>query len=72
LTIIVIFWTTGGGIAFPRIILAGVIWVRIILVQVLATVMIVWTAIKFENTWSAVITSAFLLALVVVTTLPLI
>jgi hypothetical protein len=72
LTIIVIFWTTGGGIAFPRIILAGVIWVRIILVQVLATVMIVWTAIKFENTWSAVIASAFLLALVVVTTLPLI
>jgi pimeloyl-ACP methyl ester carboxylesterase len=72
LTVIVIFWTTAGGIYSGRIILLGVIWVRILIVQVLATVLISWTAIKFENTWSAVITSAFILALVVVTALPLI
>ena len=72
LTIIVIFWTTSTGVAFPRIILVGVVWVRILLVQILSTVMIAWTAIKFENTWSAVIASAFILAIVVVTTLPLI
>ena len=72
LTVIVIFWTTTGGVYTGRTILLGVIWVRILLIQVLATVMIVWTAIKFENTWAAVITSAFILALVVVTTLPLI
>jgi len=72
LTIIVIFWTTGGGIALARIILLGVIWVRVLLMQVLATVMMAWTAIKFENTWSAAIVSSFLLALTVVATLPLI
>jgi alpha/beta superfamily hydrolase len=72
LTVIVIFWTTAGGIYSGRIILLGVIWVRILIVQVLATVLISWAAIKFENTWSAVITSAFILALVVVTALPLI
>ncbi|MHA2397089.1 MAG: hypothetical protein ACXAC0_10325, partial [Candidatus Thorarchaeota archaeon] len=72
LTIIVIFWTTGMGVSFVSIILLGVIWVRVIIVQVLASVMMVWTALKFENTWSAVVASAFILALVIVTTIPLI
>jgi hypothetical protein len=71
LTVVVIFGTTSVGVSAGRIVLLGVIWVCILLAQLLATVMIAWTAIKFENTWSAVMTSAFILALVVVTTLPL-
>lgn len=71
LTVVVIFGTTSVGVSAGRIILLGVIWVRILLAQLLATVMMAWTAIKFENTWSAVMTSAFILAIVIVTALPL-
>ena len=72
LTVIVIFGTTAVGVSSGRIVLLGVIWVRIILVQLLASVLISWSSLKFENTWSAVIVSAFLLSLVLVTTVPLI
>jgi hypothetical protein len=72
LTVIVIFGTTTIGVSAARIILLGVIWVRIIIAQFLTTVLIAWTAIEFENTWPAVIVSALILALIIVTTLPLI
>ena len=72
LTIIVIFGTTAVGVSSGRIVLLGVVWVRIIIVQFLASVILTWSALKFENTWSTVIVSAFLLSLVIVTTVPLI
>ena len=72
LTVIVIFGTTAVGVSSGRIVLLGVVWVRIILVQLLASVLLSWSSLKFENTWSAVIVSAFILSLVIVTTVPLI
>jgi hypothetical protein len=71
LTVVVIFWTTGAGVSSGRIVLLGVIWVRILLAQVLASVVITWTAIEFENTWSGVMISSFILSIVMITTLPL-
>ena len=70
-TIIALFVTTSVGITGGRIILIGVIWIRILIVQLLATIIIVWTSFEFENTWSGVIMSSFILALVVVTAMPL-
>jgi hypothetical protein len=72
LTIVVIFTTTALGVSAARIVLLGVIWVRFIIAQLLTTVLTAWTAIEFENTWPAVIVSALVLALISITTLPLI
>jgi len=71
LTILTILGTTIAGVEGGRIVLIGVLWVRIVLVQLLATVIIIWSSFQLENTWSAVIMSSFILSLVVVTTLPL-
>jgi hypothetical protein len=72
LTIILIMGTTAGGVSTGRVVLIGVIWVRILIVQFLAAVLTTWTSHEFENTWSAVILSAFILSLVLVTTVPLV
>ncbi len=72
LTAILIMGTTAGGVSAGRIVLFGVIWVRVLIVQVIAAVITVWTSSEFENTWSGVLVSAFILSLVLVTTLPLI
>ena len=71
LTVIIIFGTASAGVVSGRVVLIGVIWVRIIIVQLLSFVISVWTSLKFENTWSAVILSAFVLSLVLVTTIPI-
>ena len=72
LTIISIFATTSVGVLGGRIVLIGVIWVRILIIQVLAAVITLWTSWEFENTWSAVIVIAFVLSTVLVTTLPIV
>ncbi len=72
LSVVIIFGTAAAGVVLGRIVLIGVIWVRILIVQLLAFVISVWASLKFENTWSAVIVSSFLLSLVIVTTIPLI
>jgi hypothetical protein len=71
LTVITIFATTSAGVSSGNIVLIGVIWVRILIIQVLAAVITAWTSLEFENTWSAVIINAFILSLVLVTTVPL-
>jgi len=72
LTVISLFATTSAGVSGGRIVLIGVIWVRILIVQVLAAVITAWASFEFENTWSAVIVSAFILSLVILTTVPII
>jgi pimeloyl-ACP methyl ester carboxylesterase len=72
LTIITIFVTTAAGVSGGRIVLIGVIWVRILIIQVLAAVITAWASLEFENTLSAVIVSSFILSLVMMTTIPLI
>ncbi|NHI87932.1 MAG: alpha/beta fold hydrolase [Candidatus Thorarchaeota archaeon] len=72
LTIAVVFLTTAAGVTAGRIVLIGVIWVRILIVQILAAVLIIWTSLEFNNTWSAVFISSFILSLVIVTALPLV
>jgi pimeloyl-ACP methyl ester carboxylesterase len=72
LTAVVIVLTAAAGFSAGRIVLIGFIWVRILIVQILATVFITWTSIEFNNTWSAVFISSFILSLVIVTALPLV
>jgi len=72
LTVIVIFGTTAVGVSSGRIVLLGVIWVRILIALLLTSVIIAWESFELENTWSAIIVGAFILSLVVVTTVPII
>lgn len=71
LTVIVILGTTSVGVSSGGIVLIGVLWVRVLLIQLLAAVMTTWESLEFENTLATTIMSSFILALVVVTTLPL-
>ncbi|MFW9963327.1 MAG: alpha/beta hydrolase [Candidatus Sifarchaeia archaeon] len=72
LTILIIIGTTSVGVSLGRIVLLGVIWVRIIIVELLATVILIWASLKVENMWAAVIVSSFILSLVLVNTMPII
>ncbi|MHA3963695.1 MAG: alpha/beta hydrolase [Candidatus Thorarchaeota archaeon SMTZ1-45] len=72
LTVIIIFGTTAVGVSSGRIVLLGVIWVRILIVQILTAVITTWASLEFESTWSAIIIGAFILSLVVVATVPII
>ncbi|MGY5863996.1 MAG: alpha/beta fold hydrolase [Candidatus Thorarchaeota archaeon] len=66
--VIVVFTSTALGLN-PVL---GYLLLLITIIQVFATFLTVFTAIKFENTWPAVILVAFLLAIVTMTNLPLI
>ncbi len=72
LTVLVIIGASGAGVPLGRIVLVGVIWVRIIIVQLLATLILSWASLKFENTWSAVMVVSFIFSLVLVATLPIV
>jgi pimeloyl-ACP methyl ester carboxylesterase len=72
LTALTIFMTTSVGVSGGRIVLIGVIWVRVLIIQVFAAVAAMWASFEFENAWPTTIVSAFVLALVLVTTVPLI
>lgn len=62
----------GLGLTGGTLVVLGYLLILIATIQVLITFLTVFTAMRFENTWPAVILSAFLLALVIVTSLPLI
>ncbi len=72
LTVLVIIGTSAAGVSFGRTVLLGVIWVRIIIIQLLSTLIFTWASLKFENTWSAVMVVSFIFSLVLVATLPII
>ncbi|MFW9976423.1 MAG: alpha/beta hydrolase [Candidatus Thorarchaeota archaeon] len=72
LTVLVIIGTSAAGVSLGRIVLLGVIWVRIIIVQLISTLILTWASLKFENTWSAVMVVSFIFSLVLVATLPII
>ena len=72
MTVVVIVLTTAAGVTGGRIVLIGVIWVHVLIVQILAAVLITWASFEFNNTWSAVFASSLILSLVIVTALPLV
>jgi hypothetical protein len=72
LTIVTILGTTSVGVEGGRIVLIGVVWIRVFIILILTSIITAWSSLKLENTWSAIMVNAFLLALVLVTTIPLI
>jgi pimeloyl-ACP methyl ester carboxylesterase len=72
LAVVVVFGTTALGLIAGKMVLLGLLLLLILVVQLLTTIITIWTALKWHNTWPAIILSAFILALVAVSSLPLI
>ena len=72
LAVVVVFGTTALGLIGGKMVLLGLLLLLFLVTQLLCTIITTWTALKFQNTWPAIILSAFMLALVVVSSLPLI
>ena len=72
LTIVTVLATTSVGVEGGRVVLIGVIWVHVLIIQILTSIITAWSARELESTWSATMVNAFLLSLVLVTVVPLI
>ncbi|MBE0527086.1 MAG: alpha/beta hydrolase [Candidatus Thorarchaeota archaeon] len=72
LAVVVVFGTTALGLIAGKMVLLGLLLLLFLVVQLLTTIITAWTALKFQNVWPAIILSAFILALVAVSSLPLI
>jgi hypothetical protein len=72
LAVFVVFGTTALGLIAGKMVLLGLLLLLMLVVQILTTVITAYAAVAFENTWPAVILSAFLLALVAMSSLPLV
>ena len=72
LAVIVVFGTTALGLIAGKMVLLGLLLLLFLVVQLLTTIITAWTALEFQNTWPAIILSAFILALVAISSLPII
>ncbi|MFX1484142.1 MAG: alpha/beta hydrolase [Promethearchaeota archaeon] len=72
LAVLVVFATTTLGLIAGKMVLLGLLILLILVVQILTTAITIYAAIKFENTWPAVILTAFMLAIVAMSSLPLV
>ncbi|MHA1135717.1 MAG: alpha/beta fold hydrolase [Candidatus Thorarchaeota archaeon] len=68
----VVFGTTALGLIAGKMVLLGLLLLLFLVVQLLTTIITAWTALKFQNVWPAVFLSAFVLALVAISSLPII
>jgi hypothetical protein len=72
LAVVVVFGTTALGLIAGKMVLLGLLLLLMLIVQILTTIITAYTALEFENTWPAVILTAFLLAIVAMSSLPLV
>ena len=72
LAVVVVFGTTALGLIAGKMVLLGLLLLLFLVTQLLCTIITAWTALKFKNTWPAILLSAFMLALVAVSSLPVI
>lgn len=72
LAVVVVFGTTALGLIAGKMVLLGLLLLLFLVVQLLTTIITIWTSLKFQNTWPAIFLSAFVLALVAISSLPII
>jgi hypothetical protein len=70
--LLIYYGLTELGLTAGTMVVLGPLLLVILVIQILSTLLVAFSAIMFENTWPAVILSAFILALVVISSLPLI
>ena len=71
LAVVVVFGTTALGFIAGKMVLLGLLLLLVLIVSILTTVITLLSASQFKNTWAAVFISAFMLAIVVVSSIPI-
>lgn len=66
------FGTAALGILTVRVTLLGLLLLLFLVINLLVTAISIWTIVDVENTWPAMFVGAFLLALVAISSVPLI
>ena len=72
LAVVVVFGTTALGFIAGKMVLLGLLLLLFLIVDILVSVMTLWTATDLQNTWPAIFVGAFMLAIVAVSSIPLI
>ena len=72
LVVFVVFGTTALGLIAGKMVHLGLLLLLILVIQIVTTIITAYAAIVFENTWPAVILTAFLLAIVAMSSFPLV
>jgi hypothetical protein len=72
LAIFVVIGTTALGLIAGKMVLLGLLLLLILIVQILTTIVTTYAALEFENIWPAIILTAFILAIVAMSSLPLV
>jgi pimeloyl-ACP methyl ester carboxylesterase len=71
LAVVVVFGTTALGFIAGKMVLLGLLLLLTLIVSILTTAITLISAAEFRNTWAAIFLAAFILAIVVVSSLPL-
>jgi pimeloyl-ACP methyl ester carboxylesterase len=71
LAVVVVFGTTALGFIAGKMVLLGLLLLLTLIVSILTTSITLISAAEFKNTWAAIFLAAFMLAIVVVSSLPL-
>jgi alpha/beta superfamily hydrolase len=72
LAVLVVSGTTALGLIGGKMVLLGLLLLLTLVVSLLTTILTAWVALKYETVWPSVIFSAFLISLVVISSIPLI
>ncbi len=71
LAVVVVFGTTALGFIAGKMVLLGLLLLLVLIVSILTTAITLLSASQFKNTWAAVFIGAFMLAIVVVSSMPI-
>lgn len=72
LAVVVVFGTTALGFIAGKMVLLGLLLLLVLIVTVLTTTITLVSSEEFKSTWAAIFISAFMLAIVVVSSIPII
>jgi alpha/beta superfamily hydrolase len=72
LAVVVVSGTTALGLIGGKMVLLGLLLLLTLVVSLLTTILTAWIALKYKTVWSSVIFSAFLISIVVISSIPLI
>jgi fermentation-respiration switch protein FrsA (DUF1100 family) len=72
LAVLVVSGTTALGLIGGKMVLLGLLLLLILVVSLLTTILTAWIALKYNTVWPSVLFSAFLISIVVISSIPLI
>ncbi len=72
LSVVVVSLSTAMGFIAGEMVLLGLLLLLYMIISTLTTILISWTSVEFDNPWPAILLSSFMLAWILVSSVPLI